>query len=182
LLPFEYAPSSSALAVLGRARNQPPQSAALSTLIAQASQAVNQDKDEEHEEDEFIDIDTMDLDEFIDPQLRALSTTQIGIQRLQGRSNTYKPSTLPPRLYQTNPFAQQTEPTNSDEIQYQMTAKQVPATEKEIQDIEEDEADEIALSQVVETMLATTRAGRKRKATSKVVENAKQAKTGGRGG
>jgi ribosomal protein L13 len=58
----------------------------------------------------------------------------------------------------------------------------VTATEKEIQDMEEDEADEIALSQAVETMLATTRAGRKRKATSKVVENAKQAKTGGRSG
>ena len=43
------------------------------------------------------------------------------------------------------------------------------ATEKEIQDMEEDEADEIALSQAVETMLATTRAGRKRKATSKAV-------------
>jgi hypothetical protein len=58
-----------------------------------------------------------------------------------------------------------------------MTAKEVPATEKEIQDIEGDKADEIALSQAIETMLATTRAGRKHKATSKVVENAKQAKT-----
>jgi hypothetical protein len=82
----------------------------LSTLIAQASQAVYQDKDEEHKEDredkedKFIDIDTMDLDEFIDPQLRALSTTQIGMQRLQGRSDTYKPGTLPPQLYQIRPI------------------------------------------------------------------------------
>jgi hypothetical protein len=99
----------------------------LSTLLAQASQAVNQDneeheedredeEDEEDKEDEFISIDIMDLDEFIDPQLRALSTTQIGMQRLQGCSDTYKPSTLPPQLYQTNPFAKQTEPTNSGEI------------------------------------------------------------------
>jgi hypothetical protein len=54
--------------------------------------------------------------------------------------------------------------------------------------MEDEEAEEIALSQAVETMQATTRAGRKVTATSKVVENAKQAKQaksdgrGGRGG
>jgi hypothetical protein len=57
-----------------------------------------------------------------------------------------------------------------------------------MQQIKEDEADEEALSQAIETVLATTRAARKRKATPKVVDNtaqardAKRAETGGRGG
>jgi hypothetical protein len=42
--------------------------------------------------------------------------------------------------------------------------------------MEEDEADKEALSQAIETVLATTRAGRKRTATSKVVDNAVQAR------
>lgn len=46
----------------------------------------------------------------------------------------------------------------------------------------EDEEDEEVLSQAINSMIATTRAGRKRKATSKVIENIKQAKSkhGGR--
>jgi hypothetical protein len=51
-----------------------------------------------------------------------------------------------------------------------------------------DDADEEALSQAIKTVMATTRASRKRTATSKVVDNAVQAqnakrvKTSGRGG
>ena len=71
---------------------------------------------------------------------------------------------------------------------YELTVDTAPATTQEIQQIEDDEADEEALSQAIETALATTRAERKRTATSKVVDNAvqardaKKAKSGDRGG
>ena len=41
--------------------------------------------------------------------------------------------------------------------------------------MDNDDADEEALSQAIETVMATTRASRKRTATSKVVDNAVQA-------
>lgn len=51
--------------------------------------------------------------------------------------------------------------------------------------MDDDDADDEAFSQAVEAVRATTKAGRKRTATSKVVDNAvdaKRAKPGGRGG
>jgi hypothetical protein len=125
----------------------------------------NQDDDNDDSNSEFIDIDDL-----IDPRLK-LSTTQLGLQRL-GVSDSYQPGTLPPRLYQSNPFLQQIEPTETGEIQYELSAREVPATAQEMQQIEEDEADEEALSQAIETVLATTRAGRKRTATPKAADNA----------
>jgi hypothetical protein len=69
-------------------------------LLAQASQAVDTDENENNNnDDEFVDIDTLDLDELVDPKLRALSTTQIGMRRLESSHDTYQPGTLPPRLY-----------------------------------------------------------------------------------
>jgi hypothetical protein len=151
------------------------------SLIAQASQtAVAEDNNGNNR---FVDIDDL-----IDSELGQLTTTQLGIERLEDASDTYLPGTLPPRLYQSNPFAQQTEPTEMGEIQYQLTAQEVPATAQEIQAIEEEEADEEALSQAVETLIQATRSGRKRTATTKVISNEEQArqnkmrKTGGRGG
>jgi hypothetical protein len=82
---------------------------------------------------------------------------------------------LPPPLYQSNPFARQTEPTEISEIRYQLSVKEVLATAQEIQDIEKG-ADEEALSQAIEQLIETTRAGRRRTATSKVVENEEQAR------
>jgi hypothetical protein len=119
-----------------------------------------------------------------------LSSTQLGLQRLKGKSDSYQPGTLPPRLYQSNPFAQQTKPTETGEILYELTAQEVPATAKEIQDVQDVEADEETLSQAVETLMATTartRAGRKRKASSKATNNTelealKKGRRGGRGG
>jgi hypothetical protein len=64
----------------------------------------------------------------------------------------------------------------------------MPATVEEMKQMEDEEADEEALSQAIEAFVAPTRTGRKRTATLKVVDNAKQAKiakiakTGGRGG
>jgi hypothetical protein len=77
-------------------------------------------------------------------------------------------------------FARQTD---SDEIPYELSAKEMPTTAQKIQALAKEE-DEEALSQAVETMLETTRAGQKRKATSKVKANAelekvlKKAKSG----
>jgi ABC-type transporter Mla subunit MlaD len=88
-------------------------------------------------------------------------------------SDTMLPGTLPPRLYQTNPFAVQLEPTEIGEFEYQLSSKEVPATAQELQQMAE-EAEE-SLSQAVNDIVAiTTRAGRKRKAVGKVVENARQ--------
>ena len=53
----------------------------------------------------------------------------------------------------------------------------MPATAEEVQRIVEEEEDERALSQAIET----TRASRKRKAAPKVVENMEQAKLSKRG-
>jgi hypothetical protein len=95
---------------------------------------------------------------------------------------------LPPRLYQTNPFARQL---NDDEIDgdvYELATDAMPATVEEMRQMEDDEADEEALSQAIEAFVALTRAGRKRIATPKAVDNAaqardaKRAKTGGRSG
>ena len=66
----------------------------------------------------------------------------------------------------------------------------MPATAKEIQDVQDAEADEETLSRAVETLMATTArtgAGRKRKASSKATNNTelealKKGKRGGRGG
>jgi hypothetical protein len=73
------------------------------------------------------------------------------------------------RLFISNPFAQQTEPANSGDISYQMTAKEVWATETETQDMENEAANKMALSRAIETIVATTQTRRKPAATAKVV-------------
>jgi hypothetical protein len=133
-----------------------------------ANRAVEEDSDDSNDDDGFLNIDAGDDKEFADPNPKTLSTTQLGLRRLNGLSNTYFPGTLPPRLYQTNSFAQQTD---ANEIPYELSAKEMPATAQEIQALAEEE-DEEALSQAVETILETTKSGRKRKATSKAKANA----------
>jgi hypothetical protein len=188
---FEYLPSLSAPAVLGRGRAKPPQSTAVLELIAQEHQDNdkgdgngngNGDGDNDNSDSEDIDIDDL-----IDPRLK-LSTTQLGLQRLEEAPDTYQPGTLPLQLYQTNPFARQQ---NDGEIGgevHELAANAVPATAEEIRQMDDDEDEEEALSQAIEAFMAPTRAGRKCAATSKVVDNAEQArqakiaKSGGRGG
>ena len=51
----------------------------------------------------------------------------------------------------------------------------MPATAQEMEQINKDEANEEALSQTIKSVLATTRAGRKRTASPKVADNAIQA-------
>jgi hypothetical protein len=63
---------------------------------------------------------------------------------------------------------------------FELTSQIMPPTAQEIQSIAEQEEDERALSQAIETMVAMTRAGRKRKATEKVKDNIEQAKTSGK--
>jgi hypothetical protein len=129
------------------------------------------------DEDEFVDIDSL-----VEPRPPALTTTQLGVQRLQGVPDTYQPGTLPPRLYQNNPFAVQAEVTETGENEYQLTAQERPATAEEVRRMTEEEEDEVVLSQAINSLITTTQAGRKRKATPKVMENIEQAKSkrGGR--
>lgn len=78
--------------MLGCSRPQPPQSTAVLALIAQKSR--DYDNSNSNSNSEYIDIDDL-----IDPQLKALSTTRLGLQRLEEAPNTYQLRTLPPRLY-----------------------------------------------------------------------------------
>jgi hypothetical protein len=128
--------------------------------------------------DKFIDIDNLDSpDGLINPELRAYIIIQLGMHRLEGAADTYLPRTLPPRLYQTNPFVQQMEPTETDKIQYQLSAAEVAPTAQEMEAMAEEEAEEEALSHAIETLLTMTlRAGRKRRPSSKSIDNALQEK------
>jgi hypothetical protein len=153
----------------------------VSTLIEQAQ--TRKAKDQDEADNKFVNINKL-----IDPRLK-LTSTQLGLQRLKGKSDLYPLSTLPPRLYQSNPFAQQTKPTKTGEILYKLTTQEVLATAKEIQDVQDAKANKETLSQAVETLIATTartRARRKRKASSKATNNTelealKKGKRGGRG-
>lgn len=165
---FEYAPSSSAPAVLGRPQAE---SAAVQDLLAHHEQ-------EEQDNGGFIDIDEFD-EAMIDPQLRSpqlRSTTQIGIARIESSTDTYCPGTLPPRLHQTNPFS-----LPAEEVIDTSLAPQIQApTAQELQDIADQEEDEQNLSQAIEALMGTTRVGRKRKATYIVKENIRQDREQGR--
>jgi hypothetical protein len=138
--------------------------------------------DKSDSDSDFIDIDTL-----LEPEAQ-LSTTRLGILRLEETLDTYRPGTLPPRLYQTNPFSMQRNDEDLGGDVHELAADTMPATAQEIQQMDDDDANEEALSQAIETVIATTRASRKRTATSKVVDNAVQAqdakrvKTSGRGG
>jgi hypothetical protein len=59
---------------------------------------------------------------------------------------------------------------------YELAADAMPATAKEMRQMEDDEAGDEALSQAIEAFVAPTRAGRKRTASPKVVDNADQAR------
>jgi hypothetical protein len=116
-----------------------------------------------------------------------LLTTQLGLRRLNGVFDTYLLSTLLPRLYQTNSFARQRDTRKTGEIECELTTADTPAAAQEIQALREEVYDEKALSQAVKTILVTTRAARKRKATSMAKDAAvkkalKMAKADARGG
>jgi hypothetical protein len=167
----------------------------VSALIAQErrdndkgdnSDSDNSDSDNNNSDNNNSDREYIDINNLIDPQLKEMSTTQLGIHRIEGAPDTHLPRTLPPRLYQTNPFARLQDDEELGANVHELTAKEVPATEKEIQDIAEEEEDDIAMSQAIETFVS--RSGQERKSSSKVVDNAEQArqakraKSGGPGG
>ncbi len=62
-----------------------------------------------------------------------MNSTQLGLIRLEGRTDTYQPGTLPPPLYQTNPFLLQPEDENTGTIIHCLTAKEMPATAREME-------------------------------------------------
>jgi hypothetical protein len=176
---FEYALSSTMLAALGSA--QPTESTAVISLLALQDQEQDQEEDQDGG-DEHIDIDTFD-NSVIDPELR--STTQIGIARIGQSSDTYLPGTLPLRLYQTNPFSMGKGDDETGATMHQLTTIDIAPTAEELQAIAEEEDDERALSQEIDTLITTTRVGRIAKASEKVISNRRQAlqeAKGGRGG
>lgn len=80
---------------------------------------------------------------------------------------------MPPQLYQTNPFAgQQNDKEIGGEV-YELAADAIPAIVEEMKQIEDDEADEEALSEAVKAFVAPTRTVHKRTATLNVVDNVK---------
>jgi hypothetical protein len=101
-----------------------------------AKQAANKDQDEggdyygnnDPNDSEFINIDSLYFNEVVDPKSGALSTTQLGLRRLNRAPNTYLLNTLSPRLYQTNPSARQTDARKTCEIECKLTIADTPAT------------------------------------------------------
>jgi hypothetical protein len=166
---FEYAPSSSAPAVLRSANHQPIEVAVLRLM----------DANDEEESNEFVNIDNL-----IDPQLKIMSTTQLGLSRIEESSGTYYPSTLPPRLHQGNPFSRGLEDDEAGTIAHELTSTDVAPTAEEMEAMANEEEEERELSRAIETIRATTRAGRAVKATPKAIQHqADMANQGGhRGG
>jgi hypothetical protein len=75
-----------------------------------------------------------------------VTVLQIGLRRLEGTADSYQPGTLPLRLYQRNPFSMQRKDDEIGAETYELTACETPATTQEVQDIEDEEAEDIALS------------------------------------
>jgi hypothetical protein len=90
--------------------------------------------------------------------------------------NTYLLSTLPLHLYQANPFSRQHSDEELGGYVHKLTAKVIAPTKQEIWDMAEEDEDDQVLSQAIEAFVVPTRAGCKRTATSKVVDNAVQAR------
>jgi hypothetical protein len=84
--------------VLGCSRPQPLQSTAVLALIAQKSRDYDNSNGNSNSNSDS-NSEYIDIGDLIDPQLKALSTTQLGLQRLEEAPNTYQSRTLPPRLY-----------------------------------------------------------------------------------
>jgi hypothetical protein len=124
------------------------------------------DANDKEESDKFIDIDNL-----IDPQLKIISTTQLGLLRIEESSDTYYPSILPPRLYQGNPFSRGLEDDKTGTIAHELTSTDVAPTAEEMEAMANEEEEERELSRAIETIRATTRAGRSVKAIPKAVQH-----------
>lgn len=92
------------------------------------------------------------------------TSTQIGLQRLQDAgADSYIPGTLPPWLYQTNPFAVRPIDTEIGEDCYVLSGQEQPASAKEV----EDALEEQGMSNAIQALFLTSRAGRTLKPTEK---------------
>ena len=115
-------------------------------------------------------MDIKGFDELvIDPQLRLM--TQLGIERIERSKDTYCPGTLPPQLYQATPFSKGDENSEIGVVIHQLTSTEVALTTDELQAMADEEAEDQALSQAIDTFIATTRAGRTARASEKVLQN-----------
>jgi hypothetical protein len=78
---------------------------------------------------------------------------------------------LPPCLYQGNPFSRRLEDNKTGTIAHELTSTDVAPTAEEIEAIADEEEEERELSRAIETIRATTRAGRAVKAISKAIQH-----------
>jgi predicted transcriptional regulator len=176
---FEYAPSLLPPAIPDQPTQsvRPPiQSTAVKNLMAHSKQ---DEEDEMEEQEDQEDGRFIGIEDVIDPRLQtglSQSTTQIGLLRIENSSDTYCPGTLPPRLYQANPFSRSLEEEEAGPIVHELASREVAPTAVEIQAIADEEEQEQALSQAINGYIATTRAGRIVKASEKVMLNRKEAK------
>ena len=99
------------------------QSTAVSSLMAHEPQG---DNDESDSDSDFIDIDTL-----LEPEAQ-LSTTRLGIQRLEETLDTYQPGTLPQHLYQINLFSTQRNDEDLSGDVHELATDTMPATAQEI--------------------------------------------------
>jgi predicted transcriptional regulator len=77
-------------------------------------------------------------------------------------------------LYQANLFSKGLEDQEAGSIVHTLASREVAPTGAEIQAIADREGQEQALSQAIDSYVATTRAGRKVKATEKVMLNGRR--------
>ena len=85
-------------------------------------------------------------------------------------------------MYQTHPFSRGQGDDETGEVIHQLAPIEVAPTAEELQAMADEEEDEQALSQAINTLIGTTRVGRNAKASEKVLLNRKQALEGSRGG
>lgn len=94
----------------------------------------------------------------------------------------YCPGKLLPRLYQANPFSRGQGESETGTVMHQLTSKEVAPTPDELKAMEEEDDDEQALTQAIDTFIATTRVSGVAKASNKVISNRQQAMEEGKGG
>lgn len=117
-----------------------------------------------------------------------MSTTQLGLQRIEELSDVYCLGTLPSQLNQTELFSRGVEDEETGTITHELSSTKVAVAIAEIQAMAEKDEEKQALSQAINVFVATTRTGRHVRGSKKVILNRQQkkdeqlAKASGRGG
>jgi len=102
-----------------------------------------------------------------------MSTTRLGLQRLESIADTYVPGTLPERLYKRAQL--QVDDTSGC---YRLTAQDLPITANEIELMLAVEEDGQAMDIAIETIKKTVRPSRNRILTARAKESVEQGNLG----